>query len=303
MKTIRTLKVSPNAPDVNSVWLNKNTMKYFNNGEWVTIGGDTSNSDDFALQSGVLEVDITEDQFISIMNGNLIAVPIEGANSNYDAIALKVGNYRYFLSRKIQANGTARYSNETITVETGGPTLNAISAVVSSGVVQFSARFIGLAPEIVTLEIGDTAQIKQNNLDRLRSGFFFTQIDYGYGVGTWQSTTGGFAHITTAYGNEVFYKINIDGSITKDDDYIKPNEPYSLQLQADQIGAPLDDVTASHMMSCGEIIVVGSTGPITYTRTVDSTASAYYFVSTKKDGTTQVLTYTVANKTITASVA
>ena len=81
MKTIRTLKVSPNAPDVNSVWLNKNTMKYFNNGEWVTIGGDTSNSDDFALQSGVLEVDITEDQFISIMNGNLIAVPIEGANS------------------------------------------------------------------------------------------------------------------------------------------------------------------------------------------------------------------------------
>jgi len=57
------------------------------------------------------------------------------------------------------------------------------------------------------------------------------------------------------------------------------------------------------MMSCGEIIVIGSTGPITYTRTVDSTAAAYYFVSTKKDGTTQVLTYTVANKTITASVA
>ena len=40
MKTIRTLKVSPNAPDTNSVWLYKGTMKYFNNGEWETIGGE-----------------------------------------------------------------------------------------------------------------------------------------------------------------------------------------------------------------------------------------------------------------------
>lgn len=39
MKTIRTLKVSPNAPDTNSVWLHKNTAKYFNNGAWTTIGG------------------------------------------------------------------------------------------------------------------------------------------------------------------------------------------------------------------------------------------------------------------------
>ena len=40
MKTIRTLVISPNAPDTNSVWLNKGTAKYFNNGEWTTIGGD-----------------------------------------------------------------------------------------------------------------------------------------------------------------------------------------------------------------------------------------------------------------------
>lgn len=41
MKTIRTLKISPNAPDTNSVWLYKGTMKYFNNGEWETVGGDS----------------------------------------------------------------------------------------------------------------------------------------------------------------------------------------------------------------------------------------------------------------------
>lgn len=56
MKTLRTLKISPNAPDINSVWLYKGTMKYFNNGEWETIGGgatsvdwdDITNKPDFA---------------------------------------------------------------------------------------------------------------------------------------------------------------------------------------------------------------------------------------------------------------
>ena len=37
MKTIRTIKVGPNAPDVNSLWLYKNTAKYFNNGKWTEI--------------------------------------------------------------------------------------------------------------------------------------------------------------------------------------------------------------------------------------------------------------------------
>lgn len=41
MKTIRTLVISPNAPDTNSVWLNKGTAKYFNNGEWTAIGKDS----------------------------------------------------------------------------------------------------------------------------------------------------------------------------------------------------------------------------------------------------------------------
>lgn len=41
MKTLRTLKISPNAPDINSVWLYKGTAKYFNNGKWETIGGES----------------------------------------------------------------------------------------------------------------------------------------------------------------------------------------------------------------------------------------------------------------------
>lgn len=51
MKTIRTLKISPNAPDINSVWLYKGTAKYFNNGEWETIGGE---SEPYVLPSATI---------------------------------------------------------------------------------------------------------------------------------------------------------------------------------------------------------------------------------------------------------
>ena len=69
MKTIRTLKVSPNAPDTNSVWLNKNTAKYFNNGAWTTIGGG----------SGIESAEFTSDSSSATMNlyQDGIADPIE----------------------------------------------------------------------------------------------------------------------------------------------------------------------------------------------------------------------------------
>ena len=304
MKTIRTLVISPNAPDTNSIWLYKGTMKYFNNGVWTTIGGDNNGGGDNPnIQSKILDVNITEDQFTQILNGQSVAIRLEEADSSYDVIAVRVGNYSYFLGRTIQANGTARYATETITVEEGSPVMNQVQALVTKGVITLSANFIGLAPEIVSLEIGDSNEVKAYNLEQLKNGFFFTQLDYGYGVGTWQSSTGGFAHVTTAYGNEVFYTIGADGAIAKDEDYIKPNEPYTIQLDASQIGVALDDITASHIVQCGEIIIDGSTGPVTYTRSVDSTASAIYFTSSKKDDTLQVLTYTVSNKTITSSVA
>lgn len=298
MKTIRTLVVSPNAPDTNSIWLYKGTMKYFNNGVWTTIGGDNPN-----IQSKILDVNITEDQFTQILNGQSVAISLEEADSSYDVIAVRVGNYSYFLGRTIQANGTARYATETITVEEGSPVMNQVQALVTEGVISLSANFIGLAPEIVKLKIGDSNEIKAYNLSQLKSEFFFTQLDYGYGAGTWQSSTGGSAHVTTAYGNEVFYTIGADGSIVKDEDYIKPNEPYTIQLESSQIGTPIGDITASHVLKCGEIIIDGSTGPVTYTRSADSTPTAIYFTSSKKDGTLQVLTYIVSTKIFTLSVA
>lgn len=300
MRRFRDIIESPFPVPTNALWLKGSNLKGFINGKWITIGGNVEepNPD---INSNILEVNLAEDQFLKILSGDMVVINVDKASSNYDVIKLKASNNSYFLSRTIQVNGTARYSTETIVVEEDSPVVNQIQAVVSTGVISLTTKFTKI-PEILSLEIGDSSVIKARNLSKLKNGFFFTQLDYGYGVGTWQSSTGGFVHVTTAYGNEVFYNIGVDGSVLQDGDYIKPNEPYTVKLQASQIGEPLDDITASHMMSCGEIIVVGSTGPITYTRTVDSTSAAYYFVSTKKDGSIQVLTYTVANKTITASV-
>ena len=52
-----------------------------------------------------------------------------------------------------------------------------------------------------------------------------------------------------------------------------------------------------------EIIVNGVTGPITYTRSVDSTESMIYFISSKKDNSFQILTYNVSSKTITSAIS
>lgn len=155
------------------------------------------------------------------------------------------------------------------------------------------------------LQIGNSDEVKQHNLKELQgiAGFFFTELDYGYGVGTYQSSTGGFAHVVTAHDNNTYYDIAADGSIVKNDDYISPNEPYTIQLDSNDIGKPLEDVTASHILNCGEIIVNGVTGPITYTRSVDSTESMIYFISSKKDNSFQILTYNVSSKTITSAIS
>lgn len=155
------------------------------------------------------------------------------------------------------------------------------------------------------LQIGNSDEVKQHNLKELQgiAGFFFTELDYGYGVGTYQSSTGGFAHVVTAHDNNTYYDIAADGSIVKNDDYISPNEPYTIQLDSNDIGKPLEDVMASHILNCGEIIVNGVTGPVTYTRSVDSTELMIYFISSKKDNSFQILTYNVSSKTITSAIS
>ena len=154
--------------------------------------------------------------------------------------------------------------------------------------------------ECVTLEVGDSDEIKTRNLEMLPQGTFQACLEYGYGVGTFQASTGGFVHTTTAKGNEVFYDIKSDGSITKNDEYVKPNEPYTLTINQSLIGTALDDVTSSALKKAGEIVVITSSGPITYTRTTDSTKTMIYFTDEDMNGETIRLSYNNSNKMLSA---
>lgn len=287
-------------PPINSIWLNGGTAKYFTNGKWQAIGGESKdNIVEGRILPDTLEINLTEDQFVSVLNGTPITLDVPNANSNQDAIVIVVGDYRYYLGRTVKTDGTAKYSTNTITAQEVSINMDILTAIITPGTVQISSQYSRIT-NIISLEIGNSETIKAINLSRLVPGFFQVQLDYGYGVGTWQPSTGGFAHVTTAYGNEAFYNIDVDGSITKDEVYLKPNEPYTVMLEASQIGQPLDQVVAAHVKEAGEIVINGSTGPITYTRTSDSTPSAVYFTDDRKDGKTTLLTYNVSNKTITS---
>lgn len=89
--------------------------------------------------------------------------------------------------------------------------------------------------EGIELEIGDSDDVKQSNLEKLRritvkTNVFNARIDYGIGVGSWRDAVGGFAHITTAQGYEAYYTITYDGAVTSEENYITPISLYGEYL-------------------------------------------------------------------------
>ena len=82
----------------------------------------------------------------------------------------------------------------------------------------FASVDIDKLEEYTHLEIGDTAEVKSFNLEQLQTGTQLVSIDYGYGVATWNSTSGGTATINIASGHIVMYSIAADGTVTKIDE-------------------------------------------------------------------------------------
>ena len=85
--------------------------------------------------------------------------------------------------------------------------------------------------EGIELEIGNSNEVKQSNLEKLRrvtvkTNVFHAHIDYGIGVGSWTDNVGGFAHIVTSQGHEAYYNIDKDGTVLVDEDYVSPNTLY-----------------------------------------------------------------------------
>lgn len=255
-----------------------------------------------AVPKLVYTVNLDENNTVLMNAGVDITVTAKALNTSYDAIKVITNNGTEYDLIKTAIFGSSAVFNAVMSLNT---TLAMIVGYVTSDSIHIQTCDLPLSTSIaVRLDIGDLQEVKDNNLSALKStqGHFFANIDYGYGVGTYQAGIGGFVHVTTAYGNEVFYSIKADGSIIREDDYIKPNEPYTVHIEAEEIGIELGDILASKVQNAGELIVTGSTGMITYTRAADSTDSAIYFTDNRKDGRLAVLTYTASNKTITASI-
>lgn len=103
------------------------------------------------------------------------------------------------------------------------------------GQIKKELSIFGSEQGVVALEIGDSAEVKTNNLAKLQSvqtndHTFFTDINYGYGTASWLPSTGGNALIITNEGHAVKYSISVDGEVSKLSEFTLKDYTYSLPV-------------------------------------------------------------------------
>ena len=156
---------------------------------------------------------------------------------------------------------------------------------------------------ILTLEIGDSAEVSERNLEKLRANageHFLCNLDYGYVVGRWNPTDGGSSVIMTSEGIKTSWNLAPDGSISKIEDEILPDVPYRVSVPGTSINTVVDEVIGSQIIKASVLVIEGgSTGPISYLRCVDSTSSVIQFASITKDLRLSVLSYDVSARNLT----
>lgn len=156
---------------------------------------------------------------------------------------------------------------------------------------------------ILTLEIGDSAEVSERNLEKLRANageHFLCNLDYGYGVGRWNPTDGGSSVIMTSEGIKTSWDLAPDGSISKIEDEILPDVPYRVSVPGTSINTVVDEVIGSQIIKASVLVIEGgSNGPISYLRCVDSTSSVIQFASITKDLRLSVLSYDVSARNLT----
>lgn len=260
-----------------------------------------SNFQELSNNNSVFEISLTDEEKQTLNNTGQITKTIDGLSSSFSNLKIKIDGNTIVIPKVAIYNNNTQAAYRVEFVEEDSRTM--ISAFVNKNVCNIELVF-RTDNDVIKLQVGDSEIIKESNKSILKNiqGQFFCSINFGYGVGTWQSSTGGFIHIITAYGIDVFYDITTDYSIIKNDEYVKPNEPLQVKLTTEQIGVTLDDVTAYKIGMCGELCVEGTTGPIMHFRTSDSTEDNIYFINSRKDGKKTILTFDVSTKTISASV-
>lgn len=101
------------------------------------------------------------------------------------------------------------------------------------GQIKKELSIFGSEQGVVELEIGNSAEIKAANLNKLRTvqsndHTFFADINYGYGTASWLPSTGGNALIITDEGHAVKYSISINGEVSKISEFTLKDNSYTL---------------------------------------------------------------------------
>ena len=207
MKRFRYIIQDVNAPSQEDIWLKDGKLYYFSDG-WKSLEDRVSLANTEGQEANITAPVIklgntTEDKAQNITTCSeisiteVISVDVEGTINGitYDAVGI--------------------YHNGTVSILEGNK-VTVFDVDFNDGTVTIDSKYNAskLLP-YVDLEIGDSDTVKQYNKEHLPTGSFFVAIDYGYGTGTWNSTSGGTAHIVTATGNTVYYNISADGSVTK----------------------------------------------------------------------------------------
>lgn len=208
MRRLLGIVESPTPPPTNMVWLYKGEFRYFSNGSWTLVGGNPvqleNHREGASFTTPIIKLgNTTEDMQNNIevcskySTTDVISIDVEGTfhGLSYDAIGI--------------------YHNGTVSILEGNH-CTVFDIDFNTGQVALDSKYdTSKMLTYVDLEIGNSAETKAYNLERLRLGHFFVSIDYGYGVGSWNPTNGGSAHIVTAFGNTVYYNISKDGIVAK----------------------------------------------------------------------------------------
>lgn len=196
------------APPTNIIWLHKGELRYFSNGQWVLVGNNPVTLNNITEGASLITPVIKLGNTVEDKQNNIkvcadysttavISIDVEGIfqGLSYDAVGI--------------------YHNGTVSILEGNH-CTVFDINFNTGEVQLDSKYdTSKFLPYVDLEIGNSETTKAYNIERLQTGTFFCRIDYGFGVGTWNSTNGGSAHIVTAYGNTVYYSITNDGIVTK----------------------------------------------------------------------------------------
>lgn len=215
-------------PSIDTLWIHRNNLKFFNNGTWCTIEGSVTKD---WVQNRLEEFETTDFDTLGVVKaGKLIAGEIFNPktwfeNAGVDPVTgtCPVALYSAYTGLFYPNDRVLGNLSNSVFSAIVGEELHVynIDSVLSMNVPSTPDKIVNLGsiPPFIDLKTGSSSDIllsNKNNLQKVAGTQFFAHIDNGIGMGAWLTTTGGYATINTAQGDRIHYKLGTNGSVAED---------------------------------------------------------------------------------------